>query len=566
MKPIIIVLMLCPLMLCCRTSASGAVFPVRTYRRFNVRDWVVSSDNNVFSYDLYYNSPVLENTVPMYAGNISQWSWKHADDVVENSYAIYYDKLGRLSSGLFYENGTRLSDKNEESITYDLNGNIRSMRRWSDSGQLTAEYSYGYNKSNRLTSILLEPVAPYPRAVYDYDLNGNIVSDGLHGLSLGYNHQNLVNEIRSIATDSIRVRYSYLPDGTRTSAMYDDSGISVGQLYVGNMIFKKSGETLSFESVPFNGGRVATSDSGAMSVRLHLLDHLGSVRAVVDGSTGSVLERDDYYPFGTRWASSSPTLSTNWWRYNGKELQTFASVPYINYGARMYDSDSGRWFVPDPLAEEYCSISPYAFCADNPVNFIDPDGEIPLLTNLVGGLASAAVDYVGQAAANVITGGFNADVFTNIDIGDIAISFAEGFVTSGGNLVKKVVTKTAVAVVSEIARNAVDVKIDNDNDVTVKTNSVSETAIKTTVGIAFGSVKTGVNVAPLKSKTPNSAVKSARAKGQGNGLSKDKAKAIAKKTKANNETKKKINKTLTDNTNSTLGNSVGSIVKNVLFP
>ncbi len=40
----------------------------------------------------------------------------------------------------------------------------------------------------------------------------------------------------------------------------------------------------------------------------------------------------------------------------------------------MYDYDTGRWFVPDPLAENYYSVSPYAFCSGNPVNFVDPDG------------------------------------------------------------------------------------------------------------------------------------------------------------------------------------------------
>lgn len=59
---------------------------------------------------------------------------------------------------------------------------------------------------------------------------------------------------------------------------------------------------------------------------------------------------------------------------NGKESQEFAGLPYLDYGARFYHPLSARWTTPDPLAEKYCSISPYAFCAGNPVNFIDPDG------------------------------------------------------------------------------------------------------------------------------------------------------------------------------------------------
>lgn len=88
------------------------------------------------------------------------------------------------------------------------------------------------------------------------------------------------------------------------------------------------------------------------------------------------------------------------------------------------------------------------------------------MANLVGGIASAAVDYTGQVIANVVYDKrVSASAFSNIDIGDMAISFGEGFVTGGGNIVKKVATKVAVAVVSEVARNAVDVEVGNANAV-----------------------------------------------------------------------------------------------------
>ena len=121
----------------------------------------------------------------------------------------------------------------------------------------------------------------------------------------------------------------------------------------------------------------------------HVRDYLGSVRAVYDitpdpedvTSAGSqILEQNDYYAFGGRIDDPyQPYDQTNRYRYNGKEQLWFEGINLdpglTDYGARYYAPAFGRWTTPDPLADKYYSVSPYAFCNNNPVNFIDPDGE-----------------------------------------------------------------------------------------------------------------------------------------------------------------------------------------------
>ena len=62
-------------------------------------------------------------------------------------------------------------------------------------------------------------------------------------------------------------------------------------------------------------------------------------------------------------------------RFNGKEDQAFAGLPFSDYGARMYDSERGRWLTQDPLMERYYSIGQYNYCTGNPICRVDPDGK-----------------------------------------------------------------------------------------------------------------------------------------------------------------------------------------------
>jgi len=93
---------------------------------------------------------------------------------------------------------------------------------------------------------------------------------------------------------------------------------------------------------------------------------------VVADRNGKVEEVNHYYPFGGMFPT---TGNIQPYKYNGKELDTRKGLNWYDYGARHYDPAVGRWHVQDPMQEKYYNTSQYAYCANNPVKYIDPNGK-----------------------------------------------------------------------------------------------------------------------------------------------------------------------------------------------
>lgn len=128
---------------------------------------------------------------------------------------------------------------------------------------------------------------------------------------------------------------------------------------------------------------MAGSTAGAYDLQYFTTDHLGSVR-VVTGGSGNVVFSSGYMPYGT--GTNTAGSAMNEFRFSGKEVQPQAGL--LDFGARLYDPRSASWLSPDPMAEKYYSVSPYAYCANDTLDLVDPEGEVP---HVVIGDSSSAV-------------------------------------------------------------------------------------------------------------------------------------------------------------------------------
>ena len=258
------------------------------------------------------------------------------------------------------------------STTYDKNGNITGLQRYSSS--LVDNLAYTYN-GNQLTKV--EDATGNSTGFtngasttneYTYDANGNLTKDSNKGIaSITYNSLNLPQVVTF--SNGNTITYLYTADGRKLRTVHVTNGTATTTDYCGNVIYENETQKLLLTEEGYINLNSPTT------YYYYLKDHQGNNRVVLS-SSGTVMETNHYYPFGGTFASSNVQP----YKYNGKELDTKNGLNWYDYGARHYDAVLGRWHVVDPLGEKYYSTSPYAYCLNNSVNLIDLDGRQSVLT------------------------------------------------------------------------------------------------------------------------------------------------------------------------------------------
>jgi len=398
---------------------------------YNIRDWVKGISSMEFSQNLYYYESFRNNT-PSYNGNISAMDY-YQGNATQKGFVYTYDNLNRLTkSADFSGSGLAAISQLGEEMTYDKMGNIISLKRRGsvplNSGMMMGGVlidnlmvSYNGNQLKRVED------SAYPTDGfignntsgdhYTYNKNGAMTVDHNKGIiDIEYNELNLPNRIYfnndnttgylydagGVKRQVVHTTSSYVPSGELINIGpnpgFPPMSIYTQTDYCGPVIYENRKIKriltpegyLSPKEERTNRGVVIGGEINPIQsdydYNYFINDYLGNVRAVltwneesplVIGSSPSAYalsQRNDYYAFGlpTLFSTNSETQP---YKREGKEYDEMHGLNTYDQGARQFNTHLPITTTPDPLAEKYYSISPYAQWANNPIKYMDPTGK-----------------------------------------------------------------------------------------------------------------------------------------------------------------------------------------------
>ena len=206
-----------------------------------------------------------------------------------------------------------------------------------------------------------------------------MVSDTERGIQrIRYNVLDLPSRVE-FRNDTIPdIYYLYAANGRKLEqgTIHSTNGTHFGDIqyiytphitYQGNLAYVDG----VLDRILIDGGYISAADN---VYHFFVTDHLGSVR-VVARADGTVEKCYDYDPYGSDLSNNQNTTvpAINPYKFNGKEF--VQRLNHYDFGARLFGPSIRRWTTMDPLCEKYYSWSPYAYCAGNPMNIVDPEGE-----------------------------------------------------------------------------------------------------------------------------------------------------------------------------------------------
>ena len=188
--------------------------------------------------------------------------------------------------------------------------------------------------------------------------------DRIHGIK-----KNNINHLLSVSFSSREViSYRYAATGEKLSEVFVDTD--------GRILRRRD----IYGSYEFTDGSLDRTQVGGGYLdsrgvfHVYVTDYQGNVIGIINAKTGTPVQFTDYYPYGIPHATAySPEANRR--KFGGKEYTSEFGFSSCDFGARLYSPLLCGFDSPDSKASEYTHISPYTYCAADPVNLIDPTGE-----------------------------------------------------------------------------------------------------------------------------------------------------------------------------------------------
>ena len=413
---------------------------------YNLQGWVTQIQDVDFIQNLYYETPMGSSGTGLYNGNVSAMNWIYPgeSDTIVNGYRFSYDNHDRLTTANSVTGSDFSSGHYYTEYQYDKHGNMTSLFRYGGSrGQLLDEMNLSYegNQVVEITDMMgnqdlydQKEYRDYNQNGHDYsyDDNGNMTTDlDRNIVTIRYNILNLPDTVQ-FGNGAALVNY-YTADGKKYGTKYLTPLASVvipegatfghvaGPMPMDSQVSTWQG-SLEYAGEDFESDTLIRIHKGDFYLdypeeefRYYARDYQGNIRTVYGSSAldisrpprpGGMIEemsspilvfsttrtyqRMQYYPFGLPYeACYKPEEQP--YKYGGKEFIEMHGYDTYDFDARMYYPALCRFMTMDPLCEKYYATSPYAYCNNNPVKYIDLNGDSVTVLNQGGIIGHSAL-------------------------------------------------------------------------------------------------------------------------------------------------------------------------------
>ncbi|WP_316931942.1 HNH/ENDO VII family nuclease, partial [Chryseobacterium vrystaatense] len=446
--------------------------------QYNIRGWLTKVNNpadlgdKLFGYALKYENPDHAVDAPAkYNGNISEFDWRTSTGNFLRRYAYKYDALNRLKEASYREPTATLpvNDGYSELLTYDLNGNIQTLKRFQALNNipiLIDDLKYKLYEGNRLKLVIDNSGNSSGYSgwgnMMSYDLNGNMTNHIDKGIKkIGYNYLNLPQTVLFGGKD--KLQFLYRADGTKLKKSFTyfvpQTGMTLTQHtdYLDGFQYEQehTGMPPLLQFFPTAEGYY---DFQKKRYIYHYQDHVGNIRlAYYRGSNNeAIVDREtNYYPFGMEYIGfNGSQLQSYKYGFQGQERQ--AETGWSSFKWRNSIPELGRFFNIDPLAESYNTWSPYAFSGNRVVDARELEGLEPVLLPAYGvGAMTPPPMYSGKAGAG-------SSIYETAKSN--AINNYNGIINLLGNNIKILTTLsgTGITIANRVLKSEAEGKVESE--------------------------------------------------------------------------------------------------------